>query len=60
MRIAGAKVSKANPEVALSECEKLLERLRKRPADPAADMAWRQAEHLREVEQIAAHFRAMV
>jgi hypothetical protein len=60
MRIAGAKASKANPEVALSECEKLLERLRKRPADPAADMAWRQAEHLREVEQIAAHFRAMV
>jgi hypothetical protein len=56
-RVVGARPKKVQAEIALSECEKLLERLRKELDD--AEPGPHETGHLREVEQIAATFRTM-
>ena len=75
-RVVGAKPRKVNPKIALSECESLIERVRKEPDDievegssvgrspeevrPAQDTEPHKTVHLRELEQIAATFRTMI
>jgi hypothetical protein len=62
VRIAGAKSRTVNPEVALSECGILLERLSEQPEDETSTDQQRQrmADHFKEVERIEIAFRNML
>jgi hypothetical protein len=56
--IVGPKPKQVDPTIALSECERLVERVGREPGDAGGE-AYR-TEHLRELEQIAAVFGSMV